>query len=118
VVEGDRARHRTTETNIRGINGIEVLSELAEKAAIISPYPQNLTDDDQLPLAWSLLHYIVAAAFALGSAAVAVALARQRAVWTARIPSRCILEALARERGETVVALTHDLNMAARMDRR
>jgi hypothetical protein len=48
-------------------------SELDEKAAIISPYPQNLTDDDQLPLTWSLLHYIIAAAFALGSATVAVA---------------------------------------------
>jgi lipoprotein-releasing system ATP-binding protein len=29
-----------------------------------------------------------------------------------------ILEALVRERGKTVVAVTHDLDMAARMDRR
>jgi membrane fusion protein (multidrug efflux system) len=44
VVEGGRARRRTVEAGIRGINGIEVLSGLDEKAAIISPYPQNLTD--------------------------------------------------------------------------
>jgi membrane fusion protein, multidrug efflux system len=44
VVEGGRARRRTIGTGIRGINGIEVLSGLDEKAVIISPYPQNLSD--------------------------------------------------------------------------
>jgi membrane fusion protein, multidrug efflux system len=44
VVEEGRARRRTIGTGIRGINGIEVLSGVDENAAVISPYPQTLTD--------------------------------------------------------------------------
>ena len=73
VVEGGRARRRTTETNIQGINGIEVLSELDEKAAIISPYPRRISPTMTNYADLEPPHCIIAAAFALSSAAVAVA---------------------------------------------
>jgi len=51
VVEGGMARLRQIQTGIRGINGIEVLSGLDEKARIISPYPANLADGARVTIA-------------------------------------------------------------------
>lgn len=51
VVEGHMAQLRQIQTGIRGINGIEILSGLDEKARIISPYPANMADGARVTIA-------------------------------------------------------------------
>lgn len=51
VVEGQITRRRTVQTGIRGINGIEVLSGVAEDALIVSPFPQSLADGARVKVA-------------------------------------------------------------------
>ena len=51
VVEGETARLREIRTGIRGVNGIEVVSGIDEKARIVSPYPADLADGARVTIA-------------------------------------------------------------------
>ena len=51
VVEGDRAHRREIRIGIRGMNGVEVLSGIDDKARVLSPYPADLAEDARVNMA-------------------------------------------------------------------